>query len=75
MYKAKKMSKETLLLLNMTTKFLDKIYKKHNDFIFEPEYNSLKKLQNFLEVWKVFDTLEMSKKLIEVKNNWTSKIN
>lgn len=67
MYKAKKISKESLLILNMTTKFLDKIYKKHNDFIFEPEYNSLKKLQNFLEVWKVFDTLEMSKKLIEVK--------
>lgn len=65
MYKAKLLSPETLLILNMTTKMLDKVYNKHNDFIFESEYLKLKKYQTFLEEWNFFDKSVVGKKIKE----------
>lgn len=54
-YKTRKLSIFSLCLINIITKFLDKIFIKHNDFVFEDDYKQIKKLQSFIEVWKDFD--------------------
>lgn len=52
---------ETLIILNMITGFLDLAHSKYSDFVFEDEFKKIKKYQNFLEKWNVFDILRYKK--------------
>jgi len=62
MYENGLLNTEILLILNMITGFLDLVYQKNpNDFIFEEEYQNLKKYQKFLENWEIFDIMRYKK--------------
>ena len=65
---------ESLIILNIITGFLDKVYEHHNDFIFEVDYKGVKKYQMFLEYWKVFDILKY-KRLVKGFINKQNKQN
>lgn len=61
MYEKGLVKMETLIILNMITRFLDLVYEGHNDFIFEAEYKKIEKYQKFLEKWETFDILRLKK--------------
>lgn len=52
---------ETLIILNIITRFLDVAYAKNKDFVFEEEYKKIKKLQNFFENWNIFNIINHKK--------------
>jgi hypothetical protein len=61
MYEKGLVKMETLIILNIVTRFLDLVYEGHNDFIFETEYKKIQKYQKFLEKWETFDILNFKK--------------
>ena len=55
MYENGSISEEVFIILDIIFEgFLDHIYKKSNDFLFEPVYFKLKRYKRFLEKWDIF---------------------
>lgn len=69
LYTNKEICIETLIVLDSITKFLQKIEKDHTDFIFQEDYERIKKYKKFFIQWQKYYIIDYKKILKKVLLN------